>query len=527
MHARNQTEEFVWAARMGAWLLMSGIAILIGFVFYSGIKLMLHVWNVREEYSYGYLIPFITAFLIWQKKHILERTEFSGSWIGIAVVIAGFVFFYLGSLGTVTTLVQYAMLIVIIGSVLGIMGWQAFRPIFVPLLLLVFMIPLPAFFINNLSSQLQLISSQLGVDIARAFNVSVYLAGNVIDLGVYKLQVVDACSGLRYLFPLMSLAFICAYIFQGAFWKRSIIFLSSIPITVFMNSFRIGVISVLVEYWGVAQAQGFLHIFEGWVVFMACLGIILLEIWILAKVGTQKLTFHEAFNVAAPEPTPADVERRPRILPKQYMAVVALLTAMAVSSMYITARAEVHPPRSDFDNFPMQLGDWRGQRDSIEKIYLDALKLDDYVMANYVNSKQDYVNLYVAYYASQSAGESAHSPRSCIPGGGWLIKQMSSYSVEGVTINKVPLRVNRLVIQKGDIRELVYYWFQQRGRVITNEYAVKWYLMVDAITRNRTDGALVRLTTTVNPNENLSEGDSRLTAFAALAVPQLHSYIPD
>ena len=133
----------------------------------------------------------------------------------------------------------------------------------------------------------------------------------------------------------------------------------------------------------------------------------------------------------------------------------------------------------------------------------------------------------MAYYASQRAGDSAHSPRSCIPGGGWLIKQMSPYTVEGVSVNNVPLHVNRLVIQKGDIRELVYYWFQQRGRVITNEYAVKWYLMVDAIKRRRTDGALVRLTTIMRPDENLSEGDKRLTSFAALAVPQLHSYIPD
>ena len=109
------------------------------------------------------------------------------------------------------------------------------------------------------------------------FGISVYLEGNVIDLGSYKLQVVEACSGLRYLFPLVSLSFIAAYIYHGAFWKKAIIFLSSIPITVLMNSFRIGVIGVLVEYGGPGQAEGFLHDFEGWIIFMACIAILVLE----------------------------------------------------------------------------------------------------------------------------------------------------------------------------------------------------------------------------------------------------------
>ena len=152
--------------------------------------------------------------------------------------------------------------------------------------MLFFTIPLPKFLYNNLSSQLQLISSEIGVWFIRLFDISVYLEGNVIDLGNYKLQVVEACSGLRYLFPLMTLGFIAAYFFKGAFWKRAIIFLSSIPITVLMNSLRIGMIGVTVEYWGVAAAEGLLHDFEGWVVFMACTAVLVLEMWVLAHVGS-------------------------------------------------------------------------------------------------------------------------------------------------------------------------------------------------------------------------------------------------
>ena len=148
-------------------------------------------------------------------------------------------------------------------------------------------------------------------------------------------------------------------------------------------------------------------------------------------------------------------------------------------------------------------------------------------MADYMNDKRQAVNFYVAYYGSQRKGESAHSPRTCIPGGGWEITSLTQRTLNDITVAGHPLRVNRTVIQKDDVKELVYYWFQQRGRVITNEYLVKWYLFYDALTRNRTDGALVRLTTFVGPGQSLEEADVRLTAFAQAVAPTLPAYIPE
>jgi exosortase D (VPLPA-CTERM-specific) len=527
MSSVSENEQTVWVATPKIWLFAFFAAALLGVTFYVGIREMVIVWNISEEFSYGYMIPFITLFLIWQKKNILEKIEFTGSWSGVLIVILGLIFFYLGSLSAIKTVIQYALVIVVVGLAISIMGWRGVKPILVPLLFLLFMIPLPSFFLNNLSSQLQLISSSLGVEITRLFGVSVHLEGNVVDLGSFKLQVVEACSGLRYLFPLMSLSFICAYIYQGAFWKRALIFLSSIPITVFMNSFRIGVIGVLVEYRGIAQAQGFLHDFEGWAIFMACFGIILVEMWILAKVGGEKRALIDVFNLSFPEPLPENVEIKKRKLPRQYIVAGVCLAATAISSHFLVTRAEVHPQRTNFASFPLKLGDWQGKRDTIEKIYLDELKLTDYILADFAKDKTNIINLYVAYYASQRAGESAHSPRSCIPGGGWRIQSISPRTVEGVMVDGAPLTVNRLVIQKGDAKQLVYYWFQQRGRIITNEYLVKWYLFWDALTRNRTDGALVRLVTFIPPSGNIADADRQLTMFAEKTAGVLKDYIPE
>jgi len=137
-----------------------------------------------------------------------------------------------------------------------------------------------------LSSQLQLWSSALGVGCLQLVGVTAFRDGNVIDLGTVQLQVVEACSGIRYLLPLTSLALLCAYLFKDLMWKRVILVLSSIPISIVVNGFRIGMIGVLVERYGQGAAEGFYHLFEGWVLFMASLGLLILEMWILAKIGT-------------------------------------------------------------------------------------------------------------------------------------------------------------------------------------------------------------------------------------------------
>jgi EpsI family protein len=137
------------------------------------------------------------------------------------------------------------------------------------------------------------------------------------------------------------------------------------------------------------------------------------------------------------------------------------------------------------------------------------------------------VNLYIAYYSSQRKGEAVHSPRSCLPGGGWQLEEFGQRSLAPIAINGETLRVNRTFIELGDQKELVYYWFQQRGRIITNEYAVKWYLFWDALTRSRTDGALVRLITVLPKDGDSVSADRRLTDLAARVAASLPRYVPN
>jgi exosortase D (VPLPA-CTERM-specific) len=370
----------------------------------------------------------------------------------------------------------------------------------------------------------------------RAFGVSVFLEGNVIDLGDYKLQVAEACSGVRYLFPLMTLGAIVAYVFKGKSWARWCLFLSTIPITLLMNGLRIGLIGVLVDRFGIAQAEGFLHQFEGWVLFMACTALLLGEGWLLLRLSGDRRPIGQVIDFGWR--AQRNSEGRATSVARLSMPVVAAAVVLVLAvypAQALPDRAEVKPGRTDFGLFPTHIGEWVGTRSAIEGVYLDVLQLDDYLLADFTRKDGNAdapgsplpVNLYVAYYASQRTGRAVHSPSSCLPGGGWRIEQFEQRDVPSIRLPSGLLRVNRAVISQGANRQLVYYWFQERGRDLTNEYAVKWYLLADAVTRDRTDGALVRLITPLQQGESTAMGDARLQEFASTAVPVLHTYLPD
>ncbi len=359
------------------------------------------VWNLQPEYSHGILIPAISLFLLWRERHTLARTEFNGAWSGLVLVAFGLAVWLIGELSTIYVIVQYSFLFALYGLVVSLIGWSVFRKLWMPFLILLFMIPLPAFFSNTLSLQLQLFSSMVGVWIIRLFGISVFLEGNVIDLGSYQLQVAEACNGLRYLFPLMTLAFILSYFFRASFWKRAVLFLSSIPIAIVMNSIRIGIIGVTVEHWGVQMAEGLLHDFEGWVVFMFSTIVLLLVGAVLARPRGLRdtLDFNMGASISAPGDTAPAAERR---LPRSFIAATAMLGAASILTLTLPAHEqEATPARASFITFPDQLGDWRGRREAVERVYLDALQLDDYIMSNYRDSSGLPINLYVAYYESQ------------------------------------------------------------------------------------------------------------------------------
>ena len=509
-------------------LLLLGIVLLVSaWPFLLSLTWLWNWWIESPEYSHGILVPILSAFLIWVRRDRLVETRFDGSWAGVALVVFACVVFWIGRMATLHVVDNVGFWFLLCGIALSLTGMEGFRVIFLPMALLGLSIPLPAFFLNNISSTLQFWSSELGVLFIRSFGISVLLQGTVIDLGQYRLEVAEACSGLRYLFPLLTIGVLMGYLYHGATWKRIVIALSSLPLTVIMNSIRIGSIGVMVDRWGPSLAEGFVHDFQGWAMFMLTGAMMLGLLVLLHRIGNSGQSWREAFGIpmaAVRPPGTSTVLVGPS---PPFLAAIAVVVAVAVGSEYAPPVQDIYPNRESFVTFPDQVAGRTGHRAGMNPEYLDVLQLDDYLLSDYVGADSAVVSLYMAYYKAQRTGQSVHSPKSCLPGGGWVMTEFGQHEVSGVAIAGQPLVVNRAIVELGNERQLVYYWFQQRGRVSTSEFAVKWYLLRDGLIRHRTDGALVRLTTPLPPGSTLADAEARLSAFALAIAPRLPEYIPN
>jgi exosortase D (VPLPA-CTERM-specific) len=506
-------------------LALAIVAILVSFApfFYEVFDLT----NLAPDTGFGIILPFVSLFLVWRQRDQLRDIPVTGSWYGLILVAAGLVLRAIGAFSTMSTVVRYGFLLVLYGLVLSFTGPKLFRRLGAPLAILVFMVPLPMYLTGMLTLDLQLISSVIGVWIIRAAGISVFLEGNVVDLGTMQLQVAEACSGLRYLLPLMVLALLVAYLYRAETWKRIVIFLVSIPVTVLMNSLRIGVIGITVEYWGRRMAEGVLHDFEGWLVFMFSVAVVLLVAYLLTKVG-RRSRWSDIFDVpAAPAAAAAPAATVRWAAPRPFVLATLLVTAGAIAGLAMPERQSIIAARSDFSEFPMRVADWSGRRGLLDKIYLDALDLTDYVLVDYLRPDGNTpINFYSAYYSEQKGFNRIHSPRNCIPGGGWEIAEMTQREIPLGDGGRT-LPVNRVVIGLGDQKELVYYWYQERSRLMTNENVVKWFLFWDSLRRHRTDGALVRIVAPLPRNGSEANVDAEMQRFASNIEPQLNRYIPD
>jgi len=508
--------------------------LLIG-VYYSSLAYMISQWE-REDYSYCYLVPFIVFYLIWEKRNQLASLPSVSSWKGLIPFILGIVFFWLGELGGEYFTLYISFWLVMVGICWMHLGWGKLKTISFSLLFSLTMFPFPNLLHNKISVNLKLISSQLGVAMMQLYGMSAYREGNVIDLGFTQLQVVDACSGLRYLFPLIVLGILLAYFYKAVFWKKVALVISTVPISIVVNGLRIASVGMLYPIFGPKVAEGFFHDFAGWFIFMVSLGILLAEMWILKKVRGReaessklKAQSKEEANALAAGFRTSGFQLSALnsfFSPPQFVVAVLLLGATWGLSHGIEFREKI-PINKSFEYFPVKVGEWSGTRQTMEQEFIDALDLSDYAIIVYQNSTGKSVNFYVAYYESQRKGESIHSPATCLPGGGWIFKQAGAVGIPLLANDGGFMKVNRALMQKSGYKQLSYYWFPQRGRILTNAYQLKIFAFWDALTRQRTDGAMVRVITPVYELEELEEAEQRLQGFTLEIVPVLGEFLPD
>ena len=234
------------------------------------VKLVTDWWNI-PDFSHGFLVPPFAAYLVWEKREILRGTKIAPSWSGIAVIAMGLVVLLLGVYGSELFLSRVSLIILLAGLVLCFGGRQFLKELRFALLVLLLAIPIPAIVFNQITFPLQILATKLASALLPLFNVPVLREGNIIELPSMKLEVAEACSGIRSLMSLFTLAVFYGYFLEKSNWRRVALVLASIPIAIAANAVRILGTGLCVQYWDPDKALGFFHEFSGWVIFLVSL----------------------------------------------------------------------------------------------------------------------------------------------------------------------------------------------------------------------------------------------------------------
>jgi len=504
----------------------------IYFLFGNGLYEVVRSFR-KPEFSHGYIVPAISAWIVWRRRQLIWSRRRRGAWTGVLLVGAGVTIALVGHAAGLRTPPFVGLPLVLLGLTAATLGWSAARFVVVPAAFLFFSYPIPNYFYIELSTSLQLVSSQIGAGLLDALDVPVFLDGNIIDLGTMQLQVAEACSGLRYLLPLVCFGTLCAFIYRAPWWAKLLVVLITLPLTIVLNGLRIAATGLFVHFGSREWAEGFMHLFEGWVVFLLALALLFAFMVAVQRLRGWRYGVADMLDFDRLDGTPTGHPPAPptapppsTALPRPLLLAVAMTVLAALLLGLIGQREHVVPARRTLQLFPMHIAEYVATPRFLDPPVARELGADDYVLLDFKHRKVGQtINFWVAYYDVLLDQGEIHLPTACLPGSGFEFVEFGAHRTGLTDFSGQPLMVNRSVIAKGSERMVMYYWMELRGRAVNRSHHVKFINLWDSLISGRSNGALVRLYTPLAAGEEAGAGDGRLLEFLEHLYPRLVPYL--
>jgi exosortase len=252
------------------------LCLALGWLYFDVLRLLLSDWYHDENYSHGLLVPFIAAYALWQNRDELRATVIRPlTWLGAAMMVGSVLLLWAGTIGAELFVTRISLLFALISLTLYFGGTDWLKQMSFPLLLLLLAIPIPLLIFNRIAFPLQLLASDYAARIINLIGIPAFREGNVIELAQMKLEVVEACSGIRSLMSLTTLAVTYVYFAEPRWWRKLVLVASVIPIAIATNAARVTVTGIMAHYRGEEAAQGFQHAFSGWLIFLVAMVLLL------------------------------------------------------------------------------------------------------------------------------------------------------------------------------------------------------------------------------------------------------------
>ena len=258
------------------WVQAAVLAVVVLLLYHRILAALVGDWWNDPNFSHGFFVPLFSAYVVWEKRHELAVLPVRTSWFGLVAIAGAMATLVIGVLGSELFTSRTSLLFLLGGLILFFRGWPWFRALMFPWLFLFLMVPIPTIVFNQIAFPLQLLASWLASLILPVFNVPVLREGNVIQLPSMPLEVAEACSGIRSLLSLGTLAIIYGHFLDSSSWRRVALAIAAVPIAVAANALRIVGTGLAVQYWNPERALGFFHEFSGWVIFVVSVGMLFL-----------------------------------------------------------------------------------------------------------------------------------------------------------------------------------------------------------------------------------------------------------
>ena len=269
----TESRSLAFRSYLPYWQL-GALALLSVWLYWATLRHLVGQWWHDPNFSHGFFVPLFSAFVLWQERARLARITPRPSWFGLPVIAVGLCILILGQLGAELFLARFSLLVLLAGVVILFLGWEFFGAVLFPWAFLILMIPIPSIVFNQITFPLQIQASKVAAHTLPLLGVPILREGNVIQLPAMSLEVAEACSGIRSLMSLATLAIIYGYLAETRLWVRWVLALASVPIAVVANSIRIIGTGLLVQYWDPDKAEGYFHASWGWIIFVISLALL-------------------------------------------------------------------------------------------------------------------------------------------------------------------------------------------------------------------------------------------------------------
>ena len=515
-HSQGLVTEDSVSMNATALVPMVFLVALMGTVTAPTIAGLLELWSGRDDYSHGYLVPLISGYLAWTRREVLLKVPLEPAcWMGTVVLGLSGLAVFLTQLGGLITLGGMALISMVFGVVLLLAGVEWTKQLLVPIVYLVFCVPILDFVIAPLHWPFQLLTAEMSTKALQAFGVPAFLEGNSITIPEVTMEVATQCSGASLFIAVAAIGIPLADLNLRLWWTRVMLLVFGLAVAVVANWARVTVIG-LYAHMGGKEFHGPMHIFQGlsvaWIGFIG----LFVGLWVLCRLeARQYLPISSELSNQAWGTYRLSEGQRSRVQQAGWIGVVVLVALASV--MYGMAPIPTSV-RQELSSFPSEVGSWRGERVGSDRAFVRVQGADAELVREYVTMPgKGKLQLYVAYVEQQGQGKEIVNDQT-----GRLHQQLSQVSIgdtgaEVVNIGRVNL--------KHESREVVF-WYEDNGQVNTDRRLAKFSMLLNGLFHRRANGALVVVSAPVSREAGGVEVREELMQFTKTVYPVLRAYLP-